>query len=105
MRCFNRINERYGNVTTTGEITILGKNIYDDERVAQRTAQDGRHGLSASQSAADLDLRERAVRRARPYAPRRTSAAAERDEMVEAALREVQLWDDVKDKLQERPRA
>ena len=27
LRCFNRINERYGNVTTTGEITILGKNI------------------------------------------------------------------------------
>ena len=29
LRCFNRINERYGNVTTTGEISILGKNIYD----------------------------------------------------------------------------
>ncbi len=29
LRCFNRINERYGNVTTTGEVTILGKNIYD----------------------------------------------------------------------------
>jgi phosphate transport system ATP-binding protein len=29
LRCFNRINERYGNVTTTGEITMLGKNIYD----------------------------------------------------------------------------
>ncbi len=27
LRCFNRINERYGNVTTTGEITIHGKNI------------------------------------------------------------------------------
>ena len=31
LRCFNRINERYGNVTTTGEITILGKNIYDPD--------------------------------------------------------------------------
>src|SRR5512136_1620735 len=29
LRCFNRINERYGNVRTTGEIVILGKNIYD----------------------------------------------------------------------------
>jgi phosphate transport system ATP-binding protein len=29
LRCFNRINERYGNVTTTGEITVLGRNIYD----------------------------------------------------------------------------
>ena len=29
LRCFNRVNERYGNVTTTGEIKIMGKNIYD----------------------------------------------------------------------------
>ncbi|MDC0318149.1 ATP-binding cassette domain-containing protein, partial [Akkermansiaceae bacterium] len=29
LRSFNRINERYGNVTTNGEISILGKNIYD----------------------------------------------------------------------------
>ena len=29
LRCFNRINERYGNVTTTGQVTVLGKNIYD----------------------------------------------------------------------------
>ena len=31
MRSFNRINERYGNVTTQGEIKILGKNIYDED--------------------------------------------------------------------------
>jgi phosphate transport system ATP-binding protein len=31
LRCFNRINERYGNVTTTGEVAILGKNIYDGD--------------------------------------------------------------------------
>src|SRR5688500_9681792 len=31
LRCFNRINERYGNVTTTGQITVLGKNIYDPD--------------------------------------------------------------------------
>ena len=31
LRCFNRVNERYGYVTTTGEIKILGKNIYDPD--------------------------------------------------------------------------
>src|SRR5688572_24608591 len=31
LRCFNRVNERYGNVTTTGEIKILGRNIYDQD--------------------------------------------------------------------------
>src|ERR1700716_3897373 len=29
LRCFNRMNDRYGYVTTTGEIKILNKNIYD----------------------------------------------------------------------------
>ena len=29
LRCFNRINERYENVTTTGEIRVFGRNIYD----------------------------------------------------------------------------
>src|SRR5437762_2131577 len=29
LRCFNRVNERYGNVTTTGTINVLGKNVYD----------------------------------------------------------------------------
>jgi len=29
LRCFNRINERYASVTTKGEVTVLGKNIYD----------------------------------------------------------------------------
>src|SRR6266446_6163359 len=31
LRCFNRVNERYGYVTTQGEIKILGKNIYDPD--------------------------------------------------------------------------
>ena len=31
LRSFNRINERYGNVTTNGEISIMGKNIYDED--------------------------------------------------------------------------
>src|SRR3990172_8057650 len=31
LRCFNRVNERYGYVTTQGEIRILGKNIYDPD--------------------------------------------------------------------------
>ena len=29
LRCFNRINERFGYVTTSGAIHILGQNILD----------------------------------------------------------------------------
>ncbi len=38
-------------------------------RLAQRAAQVGGHGLPAAQSAADLDPRERALRRPRPRRP------------------------------------
>src|SRR4051794_19044190 len=31
LRCFNRVNERYGNVRTEGEVCILGKNIYQPD--------------------------------------------------------------------------
>ena len=31
LRCFNRVNERYGYVTTQGEIKLLGKNVYDPD--------------------------------------------------------------------------
>ena len=31
LRCFNRVNERYGNVKTTGEIRILDENIYQPD--------------------------------------------------------------------------
>src|SRR5512134_165706 len=31
LRCFNRVNERYGNVTTRGKVSILGKDIYQDD--------------------------------------------------------------------------
>src|SRR5882672_8979101 len=31
LRCFNRVNERYGYVKTTGQIEILGRNIYDED--------------------------------------------------------------------------
>src|SRR5438552_479786 len=31
LRCFNRVNERYDYVRTTGQIELLGKNIYDPD--------------------------------------------------------------------------
>ena len=31
LRCFNRVNERYGNVRTAGEIRILDENIYQPD--------------------------------------------------------------------------
>ena len=61
LRCFNRVNERYGSVTTKGEITVLGKNIYDPDVSSAGVAPDGRHGIPATESAADFRLRERGL--------------------------------------------
>ena len=76
LRCFNRINERYGNVTTTGEITILGKNIYDADVSLSQLRKTRGHGLPAAQPAADFDLRERAVRHPFAHAARGPPAPA-----------------------------
>jgi phosphate transport system ATP-binding protein len=135
LRCFNRINERYGNVTTTGEITILGKNVYDSDvslselrktvgmvfqrpnplpisvyenivfgkriharhetmlsrgvgRLFGRPTPESRDGVSGA-GHSDGGLGPRVTR-------------AQRDEMVESALRDVKLWDDVKDHLKKK---
>ena len=49
LRSFNRINERYGNVTTNGVIEILGKNIYDPD-VSLPELQKSRNGFPKAKS-------------------------------------------------------
>jgi phosphate transport system ATP-binding protein len=101
LRCFNRVNERYGYVRTTGEIRILGQNIYDPEvslielrrtvgMVFQRpnplplsVYENVVFGLRLHQEGADL---------------RRSSL----DAAVERALTEVGLWSDLKDRLHDK---
>ena len=53
LRCFNRVNERYGYVRTTGEIDVLGQNIYAPE-------------------VSLIELRKAEVRRGSPDIPGRT---------------------------------
>ena len=74
------MNERYGNVTTTGEIRILGKNIYDPDVSLTALRRSVGMVFPASQPAADLDLRERAVRPAR--GTRRGVAFSRREEQA-----------------------
>ena len=99
LRCFNRINERYGNVTTTGEITILGKNIYDpDVSLSELRKTVGM--VFQRPNPLPISIYENVVFGIRfPHAARRPSAGGSSTQMVESALRDVQLWDDVKDRL------
>jgi phosphate transport system ATP-binding protein len=98
LRSFNRINERYGNVTTKGVITILGKNILDsDVSLASLRKRVGM--VFQRPNPLPLPIYENIVFGVKSHTPKRQRKRGALDEMVESALREVSLWDAVKDDL------
>ncbi len=101
LRCFNRINERYGNVTTTGEITVLGRNIYD-ENISLSELRKSVGMVFQRPNPLPISIYDNVLFGIRVHSRRGAFGRSERDAMVESALRDVQLWDDVKDKLKRR---
>jgi phosphate transport system ATP-binding protein len=101
LRCFNRINERYGNVTTTGEVTILGKNIYDDD-VSLSELRKSVGMVFQRPNPLPISIYENVLFGVRVHTQRGAFVRRQQNEMVEAALRDVQLWDEVKDRLRQR---
>ncbi len=98
LRCFNRINERYGNVTTSGEISILDKNVYDpDVSLSELRKTVGM--VFQRPNPLPISIYENVVFGLRVHTRRETFGRAQRDAMVEQALSEVFLWNDVKDRL------
>lgn len=98
LRCFNRINERYGNVTTTGEITILGKNVYDSN-VSLSELRKTVGMVFQRPNPLPISVYRNVLFGIGVHTRRRELNRSQRDELVETSLREVDLWDDVKDKL------
>jgi phosphate transport system ATP-binding protein len=98
LRCFNRVNERYGYVTTKGEIKILGKNIYDpDVSLIELRRSIGM--VFQRPNPLPLTVYENVVFGLRIHSPRNQLTKSALDEAVEKALQEVGLWDDLKDRL------
>ncbi len=98
LRCFNRINERYGNVSTSGEIHVLGKNIYDPDVCLQELRKSV--GMVFQRpNPLPLSVYENVVFGLRIHSPRGSLQRAGLDASVEEALREVFLWDGLKDRL------
>ena len=98
LRCFNRLNERYGNVTTTGEIQVLGKNIYDPD-VSLGELRKAVGMVFQRPNPLPVSIYENVVFGLRVHS---TQGALQRrllDDLVESALTEVALWNDVKDNL------
>ena len=101
LRSFNRINERYGNVRTTGRITILGKNILDEDvSVASLRKRTGM--VFQRPNPLPISVYENVIFGIKSHTPSSQLGRRVLDEAVETALREVSLWEDVKDRLKSR---
>jgi phosphate transport system ATP-binding protein len=101
LRCFNRVNERYGNVKTTGTIEILGKNIYDDD-VSLIELRKAVGMVFQRPNPLPISIYENVVFGMRVHTPSQLLKKSDLDEAAEKALSEVGLWDDVKDRLNQR---
>jgi phosphate transport system ATP-binding protein len=101
LRCFNRGNERYGYVTTTGEIKILGKNIYDAD-VSLPELRKAVGMVFQRPNPLPLSVYENVVFGMRLHHERKALKRAVLDEAVEKALTEVGLWNDLRDRLDAR---
>jgi phosphate transport system ATP-binding protein len=98
LRCFNRVNERYGYVTTTGEIKLLGKNIYDPD-VSLVDLRKSVGMVFQRPNPLPISVYENVVFGMRIHHERSQLNRALLDEAVEKALTEVGLWNDLKDQL------
>ncbi|HXG47369.1 MAG TPA: phosphate ABC transporter ATP-binding protein [Methylomirabilota bacterium] len=97
LRCFNRVNERYGYVTTTGEIKIHDKNIYDpDVSLIELRKLVGM--VFQRPNPLPISVYENVVFGLRIHDDRGLKKS-DYDAAVEKALTEVGLWKDLKDRL------
>jgi phosphate transport system ATP-binding protein len=96
LRCFNRVNERYGYVTTTGEIKIHEKNIYDPD-VSLIELRKCIGMVFQRPNPLPISVYDNVIFGLRIHSV--SAKKSELDDAVEKALTEVGLWKDVKDRL------
>ncbi len=101
LRCFNRVNERYGNVRTEGEIRILGENIYDPS-VSLVELRKAVGMVFQRPNPLPISIYENVVFGLRIHGSRGELTKSVLDEAVEKALTEVGLFKDLKDRLDDR---
>jgi phosphate transport system ATP-binding protein len=95
------LNERYGNVRTTGEIRILRKNIYDpDVDLSELRKAVGM--VFQRPNPLPISIYDNVIFGITVNTASRDLGRAKLDQLVESSLREVDLWDTVKDRLREK---
>ena len=98
LRCFNRVNERYGYVTTKGEIKLHDKNIYDPD-VSLIELRKSVGMVFQRPNPLPISVYENVVFGLRIHDDKGLKKS-DYDDAVEKALTEVGLWKDLKDRLQ-----
>jgi len=98
LRSVNRINERLGYVRTAGRIEVLGHDIYDESvELIQVRKQVGM--VFQRPNPLPLSIRDNVLFGYRIHESRQHVSRSRAEEIVEGALRQVLLWDEVKDRL------
>ena len=101
LRSFNRIDERIDGVRTAGKVEILGHDIYAPEvDLVELRKQVGM--VFQRPNPLPLSVRDNVLFGLRVHVPRRELRRDELDHAVESSLKEVGLWDALKDKLNRR---
>ena len=104
LRSVNRINERLGYVRITGTIDVLGQNILDPGVELVQVRQ--KIGMVFQRpNPLPMSVRENVLFGFRLHHEGRRVSKAEQDDIVEAALRQVLLWEEVKDRLESKATA
>jgi len=98
LRCFNRMNERFANVRVDGEVRIMGRNIYDPD-VSLIELRKAVGMVFQRPNPLPLSVYDNVAFGLRIHSPGRGLNKAEEEEAVEKALREVFLFDEIKDHL------
>jgi phosphate transport system ATP-binding protein len=97
LRAVNRITDRLGYVRTTGSITVLGDDVFD--KAVELTQLRKQVGMVFQRpNPLPLSVRDNVVFGLQIHSGGRLTAAG-LAEATESALREVMLWDEVKDRL------
>ena len=98
LRSVNRINERLGYVRIEGRIEVLGKNVYDpDVELVQLRKQVGM--VFQRPNPLPISIRDNVLFGYDLHTGPSRSSKDERENVMEQALNQVLLWDQVKDRL------
>ncbi|RLJ20294.1 phosphate ABC transporter ATP-binding protein [bacterium endosymbiont of Escarpia laminata] len=98
LRSVNRINERLGYVRTEGTIEVMDQDIYDPGvELIQVRKQIGM--VFQRPNPLPISIRENILFGHKIHNKDQKSSKADHDEIIEGALKQVLLWDKVKDRL------